>query len=46
MPVISRGEVSYITGAASGMFRVYDEYESHTISGIGRALATMLVSQG
>jgi len=31
MPVISRGEVSYITGAASG---------------IGRALATMLVSQG
>ncbi|KAF7357976.1 NAD(P)-binding protein [Mycena venus] len=31
MAVISRGEVSYITGAASG---------------IGRALATMLVSQG
>ncbi|KAF8181643.1 hypothetical protein K438DRAFT_1920290 [Mycena galopus ATCC 62051] len=31
MPVISRGEVSYITGAASG---------------IGRALATMLVGQG
>jgi len=31
MPSISRGEVSYITGAASG---------------IGRALATMLVSQG
>ncbi|KAJ7466929.1 NAD-P-binding protein [Mycena latifolia] len=31
MPAISRGEVSYITGAASG---------------IGRALATMLVNQG
>ncbi|KAJ7140933.1 NAD-P-binding protein [Mycena epipterygia] len=31
MPTISRGEVSYITGAASG---------------IGRALATILVSQG